>query len=364
MKRGTKWFIGAILLLALLFGFWVWAVDSLFADMADTTYKYEETFPSPDGAYTVTVWRSDAVWSFGPVSVRVVGTSAAGEESYETEIFSDGGQGGVTVSWPAEDKALVTLFGKEQRDEIITVTFNEDGVQLTALREEPPVTPAPTSAPVLTQAPDPAPMGMEVDVGDGEHTFWVEVVNQETWGLFEINIYREKGDAQPFQTLEGCSEDVFQQLSCYVEDMDFDGDMDFGVRISETPNGHALYSYYIWDEGSSQFVSDPYGLNELFSLGPPELIPEGKTIRTYTRWGAGSAGEVHLYRYLEKGFTCVRQMSWNWHEDAQGADFLVENYEDGEMHTVYEETCSEESLGEYIWSEEFSNWYDPSYHGT
>lgn len=196
---------------------------------------------------------------------------------------------------------------------------------------------------------------------DDEHTFWVKLMNTECWGSFEINIYREKGDTQPFQTLEGSCETDFQYLRWNIEDMDFDGYTDFGVLYGEAPNGHASFSYYIWDEKSSKFVPDPYGLNELISVDTPEMLSEEKAIRTYLRWGAGSVGDICFYRYLEEGFTCVRTMSWNWHED--GVSFLVENYENGELRTVYKEMCSHESLNGYLWSKEFSKWQDLSYHG-
>lgn len=196
---------------------------------------------------------------------------------------------------------------------------------------------------------------------DDAHIFWAELAEAEHGGSFEINIYREKGDTQPLQTLKGNRE--VPELNLSVEDMDFDSKTDLAVLVSASPSAHMTFSYYIWDTERSEFVPDPYGLNELCSVGHPELLPEEKAIRTFMRSRAGLDGEIHFYRYLKEGFTCVRQMFWHWHEDEEGADFLVEDYEDREMRTVYEETCSKESLNGYLWSEEFSNWWDLPYHG-
>lgn len=208
---------------------------------------------------------------------------------------------------------------------------------------------------------------------DDTHTFWVKLVDTGCFvdtgyfGPFEIQIFSEKDDAQPLQTLEGSCEPGFQYLRWFTTDMDFDGDEDFAILFSEAPNGHAAFSYYIWEEAEERFVPDPYGLNKLFSVGTPEMYPEEKMIRTFLRWRAGGEGETRLYRYLEEGFTCVRYMSWQWHEETdeqvESIDFFVENYEGGEMKTVYKETHAVESLNGYLWSEEFSKWYDPAYHG-
>lgn len=120
----------AMLIVALAGLIWCWSVSSLFHDMADTPYKYEETFSSPGGAGVVTVWRSDAVWSFGPASAKVVATLGTAEEVYETEIGDDGGRGRVDVCWLDDDTAQITLSGQEQKDEIVTVAFS-DPIQLT-----------------------------------------------------------------------------------------------------------------------------------------------------------------------------------------------------------------------------------------
>lgn len=201
---------------------------------------------------------------------------------------------------------------------------------------------------------------------DDTHAFWVKVVDTDGRGSLEVNIYQEKGDTQPIQTLN-CNSEVSLQVSylsyLFTEDMDFDGDTDFGVLYSEAPNGHSSFSYYIWDEKEEKFIPDPYGLNELCSVGTPDMLPEEKAIRTFMRSNAGRSGEVRFYRYLPESFTCVRKMDWEWNEDTDYTDFLVESYENGEMHIVYQDSLAPEALDGYLWSDEFSNWWDLSYPG-
>lgn len=197
---------------------------------------------------------------------------------------------------------------------------------------------------------------------DERHTFWVKLARGESQEECEICIYREKDDEDPAQSFEDTiSEYIRLELSS--EDMDFDGDTDFGVLYSEAPNGHASFSYYIWDEKEEKFIPDPYGLNELCSVGEPELLPEEKAIRTFMRSNAGRSGEVRFYRYLPESFTCVRKMDWEWNEDTDYTDFLVESYENGEMRIVYQDSLAPEALDGYLWSDEFSNWWDLSYPG-
>lgn len=134
LRIGSVALIVALLILGLLFGLWDYSVSRWFHDMADTPYKYEEIFDSPGGTHRVTVWRSDAVWSFGPASVKVVASSGDKIEEYETKIGDDGGRGSVEVRWVDDDTARVTLSGKEQRDETVTAVFSPE-VRLTTDQE-------------------------------------------------------------------------------------------------------------------------------------------------------------------------------------------------------------------------------------
>lgn len=81
--------------------------------------------------------------------------------------------------------------------------------QSTARQAESPA-PAPTPTPMATvtltpeptlgPTPEPSSVGIELDVGDGEHTFWVELT-EEGEGK-RVNIYEKQGDTRPIQTFE------------------------------------------------------------------------------------------------------------------------------------------------------------------
>lgn len=126
--------IVVLLIPGLLLGLWYYSVSNWFQDMADTPYKYEEAFISPSGAYTVTVWRSDAVWSFGNARAKVIAASGNTEKEYETEIADDGGNGSVDVCWLDDMTARIILRGKQQADEIVTAVFSPE-VRLTMDQE-------------------------------------------------------------------------------------------------------------------------------------------------------------------------------------------------------------------------------------
>lgn len=131
MKLLVKVLIAVGICALLLFGLWYWGISSLFHSWGDTPYKYEEIYTS--GVYSITVWRSDAVWSFGSANVKITAFSGEEAEEYETQISDDGGKGSVEVRWLDNDTAQVTLQGDEQRDEIVIVDFF-GGIQITTDR--------------------------------------------------------------------------------------------------------------------------------------------------------------------------------------------------------------------------------------
>ena len=141
---------------------------------------------------------------------------------------------------------------------------------LTGCRESSSVShsPAPTPSQVPEAAPTPvpeetetSPRGIALDVGDGEHTFWVELTErEEDIGGVWVNIYRDRGDAEPFQQFEDHVSDL-DRADIIVEDVDFDGDMDFYFITAKGHSSVSFSSYYIWD--GEKFVPDPYGLNEV-----------------------------------------------------------------------------------------------------
>ncbi len=123
----------AALLFALPWLVWYGAVSSLLHDMADTPYRYEDVSVSPEGTHTVTVWRSDGAWSFGPAAAKVVASSGGEEREYVTQIADDGGKGEAVICWLDSVTARVTLRGQEQRDELVIVDFAK-GIDLASDR--------------------------------------------------------------------------------------------------------------------------------------------------------------------------------------------------------------------------------------
>lgn len=277
----------------------------------------------------------------------------------------------VEVTWTSSDPDIASVSWNGRVTAIsggtvtITATIEGVGEQECVVRCQfaDSANPAATVTPTPEPTPEPTAVGIEVDIGDGEHKFWVELVDTDTYGNLMVNIYEKPTDREPVQSFEDQCECSFERIYFYVEDVNFDGDTDFGVLYSRAPNGHASFSYYIWDAKEEKFIPDPYGLNELCSVGEPEMLPEEKAIRTFMRSNAGRSGEVRFYRYFPEGFTCVRKMDWEWHEDTDYTDFLVESYENGEMRIVYQDSLTPEALDGYLWSDEFSNWWDLSYSG-
>lgn len=127
----SKILIVLLVLVIVLPLLWLWSVKSLFDDMSDTSYRYEKTSLSPTGEYSVTVWQSQATWSFGSSKVKVEANREDAQQVYETELSDDGGQGSIEIHWEDEQTARITLCGSEQKDEVIRVKFEEE-IQITS----------------------------------------------------------------------------------------------------------------------------------------------------------------------------------------------------------------------------------------
>lgn len=131
LKTVLLWAIVVVPLLLLLL--WLLAIHSLFQDWSEQPYLYEDTSPSPRGDYTVSVWRSDGQWSFGPARAKVVASSGDMEEVYETKIADDGGTGWANVTWLDDTTAQVELDGSEQKPEVILVNFSGEKIDFHVL---------------------------------------------------------------------------------------------------------------------------------------------------------------------------------------------------------------------------------------
>lgn len=242
-------------------------------------------------------------------------------------------------------------------------------------REEPAptATPTPTPSPApneleTVESPTPTsvathePVGAEVDIGDGEHTFWVEVVDTgEPWAdsnKLLILIYQDETKEKLFQTFESWWADPYGLFCFPVEDMDFDGDMDFSVCNIDYRSFHSC-SHYIWDEEQEKFVEDPYGLND---LNNPCFDEEKQVIRSNSRGWRGES--TTYYQYLKGSLACIRFLDYDYSDDKHIMRLEVKDELDGVLTVVYEEEIPFGDLPEgKLWTEEFERWFDLDYHG-
>ena len=196
----------------------------------------------------------------------------------------------------------------------------------------------------------------EVKVDD-THTFWVELVDTEKYGTLLVNIYEEQTDREPLQTFENQYECLFEETHFSVEDVDFDGDMDFYFMTARGHFSVSFSSYYIWD--GEKFVSDPYGLNEVCYAN---FHPETKVVESI-RVNSVVSGVIELYRYIDGKLTCLRRLE-RWDPSGHELELMVHDWKDGEWTVAYETVIDITKLergGEF--DPEFSRWYDLNYHG-
>ena len=238
---------------------------------------------------------------------------------------------------------------------------------LAGCRAQPPA-PTPTPEPATvetfcsTPTPDPThePVNIEVDVGDGEHTFWVEPVRPGEPGEVQVNIYQQKNDSQLFQCFAEWSPD-YEIIGLMAEDVNFDGYMDFQVHLVTGTWGGQWSAYYIWNAEQEQFVRDPYGLED---LPLPKFDPEKQIIETWSH--SASNYTIEFYRYLDGKLTCVRRLRnrENYTDDFT-ATLTVEEYdrETGALEEVYREEQAEIGGVTYATTDEFRRWHDIDYPG-
>lgn len=283
MKRLSSWqniilwlaiIVGALLVLlpiVALVGFGVLTVRP---------YRYKDTSKSPEGDYTVSVWRSAGQWPFGSARAKVVARGGGERETYETEIADDGGSGGAVVHWLDDHTAQVVLFGSEQMEESVTVDFSGSGIDLTAKRN-----PYPQDVPEDMKRSETLYTMEWVAPRDGEHLFWVGLrawENADTGVTVTIyDLYRE----EVVQTFEDPGLALGSVGSSGTRDADFDGYADFYYKSGNQ------YFYYIWDARRECYVPDPYGLNEISGLSFNE---EEKTVSGYLEDGSAAR-----YRYQD-----------------------------------------------------------------
>lgn len=150
----------------------------------------------------------------------------------------------------------------------------------------------------------------------------------------------------------------------YIDDLNFDGYMDFYYEKAISVTGNYYCNAFLWDAEQGVFCEN-YELGNICKL---DLDADNEVVVEMVRNSAGS-GEKNYYKYIDGKLTCIRKVAHDFYYDP----FLsVEDYIDGELVTVFYDKqprerfdySSEDSFdwpdGKY---EEFKKWYDINYHG-
>lgn len=221
--------------------------------------------------------------------------------------------------------------------------------------------PVPSSTPRPTPSPTPRPdpeQGLYLDVGDGEHRFWVEAASTGEWvndfaRELTLSVYREKEDEEPVQVIETETGMWPSGFQLYGEDVDFDGNTDFYYTYSQGTHD-SYYSFYIWDPAAERFIPDPYGLDALPS---PGFHGESKTVAAGHR--SAASGSTIYYRYQDGALDPIREC---WF-DAWGGicRMAVQDKQYGSMQTVFQ-VERDGAFTDEDW-EAFSDWYNLDYRG-
>lgn len=128
----------------------------------------------------------------------------------------------------------------------------------------PSLTPEPTPVPTPWVEPISA---LELELGEGLRSFWIELVPLGELGDLRVDVYREKGDGEPFQSFEAAVPNyMLTTTELTAEDVNFDGYTDFHFLVNVSSQGDSWSRYYVWSPEEGRFAPDPYGLDDLPTL--------------------------------------------------------------------------------------------------
>ena len=229
-------------------------------------------------------------------------------------------------------------------------------------------TPSPTAEETVTATP-------EVELASGQVTELWGFPIDNTHDAFEVPTGGKRGTV--LVTVEMNREELISTLSVWdasdlttpiqtmkeegatthrreIFDANFDGDMDFSyIWASGAKNDN--FGLYIWNEEEGRFSP---GRN---FLGHLKIDEEGETVRISSN-GAGTAGTVQIFQWIDGELFCVRRIERHCPE-TEGEKITqlltVEEYGNGEWTEIERKICGEETL---IY-DEASLWYDLNYHG-
>lgn len=173
---------------------------------------------------------------------------------------------------------------------------------------------------------------LALDVGDGQHTFWVEAELGDWCNEFEkevtISIYCRELDQEPVQVIETTMISGFLKLKAV--DADFDGDMDFYFPCQVGAN-NGFYSFWLWDGETGTFIEEKAGLG---SLSYPYFEPEEKLIRSHMLDSATCSTDF-IYTWREGELVCLRNVYHAYSEDMETVQVMVWDEELGTIENTY-----------------------------
>lgn len=233
-------------------------------------------------------------------------------------------------------------------------------------------TPTPTTTPTPVSEETPTPLPSEdsnlreyfLDVGDGEHSFLVEVkfsgkprrdFPESDMGL-TLSFYAKETDSQPIQVIETGTMMWNERFELVAKDVDFDGDMDFYYSYHEGVRGNTSRSFYIWDEKLECFVDDPYGLGKMLNAGIDE---ENQAVTDCERGINYERITYYRYNYATMELYPCRALYYGGWEEI--SNMHVSDYIDGEWVTAFSIESEDVFSGPDY--EEFCRWEDLDYHG-
>lgn len=169
-----------------------------------------------------------------------------------------------------------------------------------------------------------------------------------------LSVWDPRKMDNPIQTMEMEVEDW--AFGCHdVVDANFDGHQDFGY-LWFIGNQPTYWDYWIWNEETGQFVSEP----EFGTISSPVFDAEAEEIRGWARESAAGDGVNTIHKWVDGELVCVRRIKV--YQDGWEGPFalVVQDRIDGELTEIFR---TEFPAGSDGYFDERSKWEDLDYHG-
>lgn len=173
-----------------------------------------------------------------------------------------------------------------------------------------------------------------------------------------ISIYLNEKKTSLLQQIKTTTIDAYFQ-NVKIEDVNFDGYMDFYWPTMKGASNW-FYTYWIWDEDTHCFISDPYGLS---SFSTPAFDAERQIILSQStiNWQAGTSS---YWKYEGKKLVPIRTIRLVLPDYKTGIQVLsVEDFIENQMVEVYHVELSIDETEIEKEYEKVLKWNDLNYHG-